>query len=209
MTIGEACDIISECSRAYAPVAQLDRVTDYESVGQGFESLPAYQNLESQDSRFFFYFLGLQSTASAELLRILPKTTVIARPVGPWQSPDTQNQQRMRRRYAEPLTPRIYEGGQGVRCLPLVWRLSPLNTRRLPEGELPRRGKRGHPGVRGFAPRNDSGGRGVGADSHWCVDFGGWYCAAVMTVPYGKRSPHFVAVHFPYFPRFPGEYPLK
>ena len=35
-------------------------------------------------------------------------------------------------------------GGQGVRCLPLVWRLSPLNTRRLP---------------RGFAPRNDSGGR--------------------------------------------------
>ena len=30
-----------------------------------------------------------------------------------------------------------------------------------------------------------------------------------MTVPYGKRSPHFVAVHFPYFPRFPGEYPLK
>ncbi len=29
--------------RVYAPVAQLDRVTDYESVGRGFESLPAYQ----------------------------------------------------------------------------------------------------------------------------------------------------------------------
>ena len=29
----------------YAPVAQLDRVTDYESVGRGFESLPAYQNI--------------------------------------------------------------------------------------------------------------------------------------------------------------------
>ena len=28
---------------AYAPVAQLDRVTGYEPVGQGFESLPAYQ----------------------------------------------------------------------------------------------------------------------------------------------------------------------
>ena len=28
---------------AYAPVAQLDRVTDYESVGRGFESLLAYQ----------------------------------------------------------------------------------------------------------------------------------------------------------------------
>ena len=27
----------------YAPVAQLDRVTDYESVGRGFESLLAYQ----------------------------------------------------------------------------------------------------------------------------------------------------------------------
>ena len=55
-------------------------------------------------------------------------------------------------------------GGQGVRCLPLVWRLSPLNTRRLPEGELPRRGKRGHPGVRRFAAHNDSGGRGGGCE---------------------------------------------
>ena len=31
---------------AHAPVAQLDRVTDYESVGQGFESLPAYQKIQ-------------------------------------------------------------------------------------------------------------------------------------------------------------------
>ena len=29
----------------YAPVAQLDRVTGYEPVGQGFESLPAYQKM--------------------------------------------------------------------------------------------------------------------------------------------------------------------
>ena len=44
---------------AHAPVAQLDRVTDYESVGQGFESLPAYQN---EHLRVFvlFYFLGLE-----------------------------------------------------------------------------------------------------------------------------------------------------
>ena len=28
----------------YAPVAQLDRVTGYEPVGRGFESLPAYHN---------------------------------------------------------------------------------------------------------------------------------------------------------------------
>ena len=31
----------------YAPVAQLDRVTDYESVGRGFESLLAYQRERS------------------------------------------------------------------------------------------------------------------------------------------------------------------
>ena len=30
----------------YAPVAQLDRVTGYEPVGQGFESLPAYQKIQ-------------------------------------------------------------------------------------------------------------------------------------------------------------------
>ena len=29
------------CESAYAPIAQLDRVTGYEPVGQGFESLPA------------------------------------------------------------------------------------------------------------------------------------------------------------------------
>ena len=39
----------------HAPVAQLDRVTDYESVGQGFESLPAYQKsgYPIWDNRFF------------------------------------------------------------------------------------------------------------------------------------------------------------
>ena len=33
---------------AYAPIAQLDRVTDYESVGRGFESLSAYQNIQTR-----------------------------------------------------------------------------------------------------------------------------------------------------------------
>ena len=37
------CYYIEALKSAYAPVAQLDRVTDYESVGQGFESLLAYQ----------------------------------------------------------------------------------------------------------------------------------------------------------------------
>ena len=45
---------------AYAPIAQLDRVTDYESVGRGFESLSAYhlKSPESQDSGLFSYFQG-------------------------------------------------------------------------------------------------------------------------------------------------------
>ena len=39
--------------RVYAPIAQLDRVTDYESVGRGFESLSAYQK-----PRYPFGYLG-------------------------------------------------------------------------------------------------------------------------------------------------------
>ena len=38
----------------HAPIAQLDRVTDYESVGRGFESLSAYQN-----SRYPFGVSGI------------------------------------------------------------------------------------------------------------------------------------------------------
>ena len=36
----------------YAPVAQLDRVTGYEPVGRGFESLPAYHKKRAE--RLFF-----------------------------------------------------------------------------------------------------------------------------------------------------------
>ena len=38
-----ACYYVQALESAYAPIAQLDRVTDYESVGRGFESLSAYQ----------------------------------------------------------------------------------------------------------------------------------------------------------------------
>ena len=43
---------------AHAPIAQLDRVTDYESVGRGFESLSAYQlrSWNLHDFRTFSYF---------------------------------------------------------------------------------------------------------------------------------------------------------
>ena len=36
--------------REYAPVAQLDRVSDYESEGRGFESLPAHQEKPYDES---------------------------------------------------------------------------------------------------------------------------------------------------------------
>ena len=39
---------------ALAPVAQLDRVSDYESEGRGFESLPAHHSL-TEHVRLFFY----------------------------------------------------------------------------------------------------------------------------------------------------------
>ena len=39
----DVCYYILALIARYAPVAQLDRVTGYEPVGQGFESLPAYQ----------------------------------------------------------------------------------------------------------------------------------------------------------------------
>ena len=41
---GALCAIISKrLKKRYAPIAQLDRVTGYEPVGRGFESLSAYQ----------------------------------------------------------------------------------------------------------------------------------------------------------------------
>ena len=52
--------IISKSLR-HAPVAQLDRVTDYESVGRGFESLPAYhlpmESLIQWFHRDFLFFM--------------------------------------------------------------------------------------------------------------------------------------------------------
>ena len=46
---------------AYALVAQLDRVTGYEPVGQGFESLPARQR---KDEAFGFRLFGFYSKIS-------------------------------------------------------------------------------------------------------------------------------------------------
>ena len=39
----------------YALVAQLDRVTDYESVGRRFESCPAHHYQGFADAELFFY----------------------------------------------------------------------------------------------------------------------------------------------------------
>ena len=40
----------------YAAVAQLDRVTDYESVGRGFESLSPYQIEKAPEITFYWLF---------------------------------------------------------------------------------------------------------------------------------------------------------
>ena len=49
----------------HAPIAQLDRVTDYESVGRGFESLSAYQKIQIPlwGVWNFLYTEGLERTA--------------------------------------------------------------------------------------------------------------------------------------------------
>ena len=60
------CYYIEALKSAYAPVAQLDRVTDYESVGQGFESLLAYQNGNLRVS-VLFCLLGLEHQNSARM----------------------------------------------------------------------------------------------------------------------------------------------
>ena len=49
-----AYDIILELN---APVAQLDRVTGYEPVGRGFESLPAYQKVQSGFVHFGLFII--------------------------------------------------------------------------------------------------------------------------------------------------------
>ena len=42
---------------AHAAIAQLDRVTDYESVGRGFESLSPYQKQETPSGVSCFCFV--------------------------------------------------------------------------------------------------------------------------------------------------------
>ena len=55
-----SCAIISRRLRVwYAPVAQLDRVTGYEPVGRGFESLPAYQEKNRHPCGVCSFFLIL------------------------------------------------------------------------------------------------------------------------------------------------------
>ena len=50
-------------STGHAAIAQLDRVTDYESVGRGFESLLPYQERGSFGFLFFVTAKGTRSDA--------------------------------------------------------------------------------------------------------------------------------------------------
>ena len=57
-------------SGTYALVAQLDRVTDYESVGRGFESLPSHQEKPVHNVYWFFFlsarWKGLEQGGGAQ-----------------------------------------------------------------------------------------------------------------------------------------------
>ena len=57
--------------REYAPVAQLDRVSDYESEGRGFESLPAHQGHLRLQVTFFVYMLQSYDTVVQHAFAIL------------------------------------------------------------------------------------------------------------------------------------------
>ena len=54
--------VLARYERVYALVAQLDRVTGYEPVGRGFESLPAYQK-RGMFFRMFLVFIMLWKCA--------------------------------------------------------------------------------------------------------------------------------------------------
>ncbi len=57
----------------YALVAQLDRVTDYESVGRGFESLPSHQEKPVHIVCWFFFFVCAMEGARTGRRRIAPQ----------------------------------------------------------------------------------------------------------------------------------------
>ena len=71
------CYYIEALKRAAqnAPVAQLDRVTDYESVGQGFESLPAYQIGYLRVSDLFYLWTRISKMQQSGGLLLLPGST--------------------------------------------------------------------------------------------------------------------------------------
>ncbi len=63
--------------QSQAPVAQLDRASDFESAGRGFESLRARQNPPSSHIRFFLpcFFVQLSSSgAESECYKNVSRT---------------------------------------------------------------------------------------------------------------------------------------
>ena len=57
----------------YALVAQLDRVTDYESVGRGFESLPSHQEKPEHVCVLVFLFVSTMEGARTGRRRAAPQ----------------------------------------------------------------------------------------------------------------------------------------
>lgn len=76
--------------REYAPVAQLDRVSDYESEGRGFESLPAHQGHLRLQVTFLFIspaFTAFSTTAYVSKLSFSNEVPPLHRSWTPQQSP--------------------------------------------------------------------------------------------------------------------------
>ena len=70
----------------YALVAQLDRVTDYESVGRGFESLPAYQKRGHPFGCPLFWYAGRMDSKGRPCQR-QGKQVSGGQLLSPWESP--------------------------------------------------------------------------------------------------------------------------
>ena len=70
--------IVIKLTQADASVAQLDRVTGYEPVGQGFESLLAHQKKRLvSTSRFFSYICLRQVILLRSYIRLTPSDIVL------------------------------------------------------------------------------------------------------------------------------------
>ena len=76
----------------HAPIAQLDRVTDYESVGRGFESLSAYQNSRYPFGYLLFLFTPERTRKTKCKAPVEPCLPPVLTAATPYFAPQAQRQ---------------------------------------------------------------------------------------------------------------------